>query len=73
MIRKTIPHYKILEKLGEACLHLSSGRQARLRFGFVGQGEPNYAKALLDRLALRPVLRSFSEGGSPSIYFLGVS
>jgi len=55
MIGKVILHYKILEKLGEARLH----------FCFVGQGGSNYAIALLDRLALRPILRSFGEGGSP--------
>jgi len=27
MIGETILHYKIIEKLGEACLHLSFGRQ----------------------------------------------
>ncbi len=27
MIGETILQYKIIEKLGEACLHLSSGRQ----------------------------------------------
>jgi len=58
---------KIIEKLGEACLRLSSGRQAQLHFSFIGQGGPNYAKALLDRPALRPILRSFGEGGSPLI------
>ena len=55
MIGKTILHYKILEKLGEA----------RLQHGSVGQSGPNYAKALLDRPVLRLVLHSFNEGGSP--------
>ncbi len=59
MISDTILHYEILEKLGEAHLHLRFSTDAAEEAKSIGgRGEP----------PRRLVLRSLSEGGSHSTY-----